>query len=112
MKTRDIVLFAMVLFLGLKDLGLAMAPADGLPLYDPDFVLFAHLLLRMQPVYRIPGHGTRELYMTDYVVSFNLVNCSSKTHFSHLSCPLSTSILVYPSIPLSYYPTISTLTTM
>ena len=91
------------------DVGLGIAPDDGLPLYGPGFVLFASVE-NAACIYH-SGHGTRALYY-DYVVSFNLVNCSSKTHFSHLSCPLSTSILVYPSIPLSYYPTISTLTTM
>ena len=88
------------------DVGLGIAPDDGLPLYGPGFVLFASVE-NAACIYH-SGHGTRALYY-DYVVSFNLVNCPSKT-FSPIyaiHCPLSffhPRIFFYPStLSLLYY---------
>lgn len=86
------------------DVGLGIAPDDGLPLYGPGFVLFASVE-NAACIYH-SGHGTRALYY-DYVVSFNLVNCPSKT-FSPIyaiHCPLS---FFHPRI-FFYLSTLSTL---
>lgn len=70
--------------------------------------LFCSHLLRMQPVYRIRDMGLARCIMTDYVVSFNLVNCPSKT-FSPIyaiHCPLSffhPRIFFYPSTLSTLY---------
>lgn len=60
MRTRDIGLFATVLFLGLRtwDLGWYLLTA----FLSMTLILFCSHLLGMQPVYRIPGYGTRALY--------------------------------------------------
>lgn len=49
--------------------------------------------------------GLTRCIMTDYVVSFNLVNCPSKTFSLSSICTLSSVFLlsfVYPSIPLPF----------
>ena len=70
-ETRGIVLFAMVLYLGLRtwDLGWHLMTAFLSSLYGPGFVLFAFIenaawffYYAGNAVYRISGHGIRGLY--------------------------------------------------